>query len=96
MTSDMMFWCYLLLQTDGSVPNTLVIANCDVVKPKVAAAEHISQVNYNFFPSVLIFWLILMWHLGISVQRGSSISICKEVQNYNSSWRGNNLLTQLV
>ncbi|KAJ9551169.1 hypothetical protein OSB04_015214 [Centaurea solstitialis] len=28
-----------------SVPNTLVIANCDVVKPKVAAAEHISQFN---------------------------------------------------
>ncbi|KAG6780424.1 hypothetical protein POTOM_013281 [Populus tomentosa] len=31
--------------TDGSVPNTLVIANCEVVKPRVAAAEHISQVN---------------------------------------------------
>ncbi|XP_071729453.1 WD-40 repeat-containing protein MSI4-like [Rutidosis leptorrhynchoides] len=36
---------YLSEQTDGSVPNTLVIANCDVVKPKVAAAEHISQFN---------------------------------------------------
>lgn len=42
-------------QTDGSVPNTLVIANCEVVKPRVAAAEHISQVihcslvfHYNF------------------------------------------------
>ncbi|AQK97801.1 WD-40 repeat-containing protein MSI4 [Zea mays] len=33
------------LQTDGSVPNTLVIANCEVVKPRVAAAEHISQFN---------------------------------------------------
>lgn len=32
-------------QTDGSVPNTLVIANCEVVKPRVAAAEHISQVT---------------------------------------------------
>ncbi|RXH88760.1 hypothetical protein DVH24_000359 [Malus domestica] len=32
-------------ETDGSVPNTLVIANCEVVKPRVAAAEHISQVN---------------------------------------------------
>ncbi|KAB1202027.1 WD-40 repeat-containing protein MSI4 [Morella rubra] len=31
--------------TDGSVPNTLVIANCEVVKPRVAAAEHISQFN---------------------------------------------------
>lgn len=36
---------YLSEQTDGSVPNTLVIANCDVVKPRVAAAEHISQFN---------------------------------------------------
>ncbi|XP_023757064.1 WD-40 repeat-containing protein MSI4 [Lactuca sativa] len=36
---------YLSEQTDGSVPNTLVIATCDVVKPKVAAAEHISQFN---------------------------------------------------
>ncbi|GFZ11748.1 transducin family protein [Actinidia rufa] len=31
--------------TDGSVPNTLVIANCEIVKPRVAAAEHISQFN---------------------------------------------------
>ncbi|KAE8715226.1 WD-40 repeat-containing protein MSI4 [Hibiscus syriacus] len=31
--------------TDGSVPNTLVIANCEVVKPRVAAAEHIAQFN---------------------------------------------------
>ncbi|KAJ6435260.1 hypothetical protein OIU84_000455 [Salix udensis] len=36
---------YLSEQTDGSVPNTLVIANCDVVKSRVAAAEHISQFN---------------------------------------------------
>ncbi|PWZ33799.1 WD-40 repeat-containing protein MSI4 [Zea mays] len=36
---------YLNRQTDGSVPNTLVIANCEVVKPRVAAAEHISQFN---------------------------------------------------
>jgi hypothetical protein len=35
-------------QTDGSVPNTLVIANCEVVKPRVAAAEHISQVTHYF------------------------------------------------
>ncbi|KAB5514198.1 hypothetical protein DKX38_028104 [Salix brachista] len=33
------------IMTDGSVPNTLVIANCDVVKSRVAAAEHISQFN---------------------------------------------------
>ncbi|KAF8393536.1 hypothetical protein HHK36_021780 [Tetracentron sinense] len=32
-------------ETDGSVPNTLVIANCEIVKPRVAAAEHISQFN---------------------------------------------------
>ncbi|CAM8899687.1 hypothetical protein QQ045_012439 [Rhodiola kirilowii] len=36
---------YLSEQTDGSVPNTLVIANCDIVKPRVAAAEHIAQFN---------------------------------------------------
>ncbi|KAF5802740.1 hypothetical protein HanXRQr2_Chr06g0263111 [Helianthus annuus] len=37
----------LLLQIDGSVPNTRVTANCGVVKPKVAAAEYISQVEYS-------------------------------------------------
>ncbi|KAL5578573.1 hypothetical protein UlMin_020272 [Ulmus minor] len=36
---------YLSEQTDGSVPNTLVIANCEVVKRRVAATEHISQFN---------------------------------------------------
>ncbi|KAL5578282.1 hypothetical protein UlMin_019981 [Ulmus minor] len=36
---------YLSEQTDGSVPNTLVIANCEVVKRRVAAVEHISQFN---------------------------------------------------
>lgn len=36
---------YLSEQTDGSVPNTFVIANCEIVKPRVAAAEHISQFN---------------------------------------------------
>ncbi|GKE62366.1 hypothetical protein Tco_1512733, partial [Tanacetum coccineum] len=35
----------LCVGTYGSVPNTLVIANCDVVKLKVVAAEHISQFN---------------------------------------------------
>ncbi|XBH68886.1 WD-40 repeat-containing protein MSI5 isoform X1 [Aegilops tauschii subsp. strangulata] len=29
----------------GSVPNTLVIATCEIVKPRLAAAEHISQFN---------------------------------------------------
>lgn len=38
-------------QTDGSVPNTLVIANVEVVKPRVAAAEHISQV--------LVHWVLV-------------------------------------
>ncbi|KAI3937528.1 hypothetical protein MKW92_025597 [Papaver armeniacum] len=43
----MMQWRRLLIsvQTDSSVPNTLVIANCEVVTPRVAAAEHISQFN---------------------------------------------------
>ncbi|PIN02574.1 Nucleosome remodeling factor, subunit CAF1/NURF55/MSI1 [Handroanthus impetiginosus] len=36
---------YLSEQTDGSVPNTLVIANVEVVKTRVAAAEHIAQFN---------------------------------------------------
>ncbi|KAJ3701941.1 hypothetical protein LUZ61_005646 [Rhynchospora tenuis] len=36
---------YLSEQTDGSVPNTLVVANCEVVKPRVAAAEHIAEFN---------------------------------------------------
>ncbi|THU61967.1 hypothetical protein C4D60_Mb01t00190 [Musa balbisiana] len=35
----------ITLHTDGSVPNTLVIANCEIVKPRVAAVEHISQFN---------------------------------------------------
>ncbi|GKA32607.1 WD40 repeat-containing protein MSI4-like protein [Tanacetum coccineum] len=34
-----------LTETDGSVPNTLVIANYEIVKPRVAAAEHISQFS---------------------------------------------------
>ncbi|PSS01977.1 WD-40 repeat-containing protein [Actinidia chinensis var. chinensis] len=36
---------YLSEQTDGSVPNTLVIANCEVVKSRVAAADHVSEFN---------------------------------------------------
>ena len=58
---DQSLFClhFLFIQTDGSVPNTLVIANCEVVKPRVAAAEHISQVMYSFPP--FIFFLIL-WH----------------------------------
>lgn len=36
---------YLSEQTDGTVPNTLVIANCEIVKPRVAAAEYISAFN---------------------------------------------------
>ncbi|CAN0901258.1 WD-40 repeat-containing protein MSI4 [Linum grandiflorum] len=39
------YFGFFVLLTDGSVPNTLVIANCEVVKPRVAAAEHISQFN---------------------------------------------------
>ncbi|XP_060189358.1 WD-40 repeat-containing protein MSI4-like isoform X1 [Lycium barbarum] len=36
---------YLSEQTDKSVPNTLIIANCDVVKPRVAAENHIAKFN---------------------------------------------------
>lgn len=37
-------------QTDGSCPNTLVVLNCDVVKPRVAATEHISQALCSSSP----------------------------------------------
>lgn len=58
-------FCCLFKQTDGSVPNTLVIANCEVVKPRVAAAEHISQViscwNMHFsYPPHPLFRLFLV------------------------------------
>ncbi|KAL3535616.1 hypothetical protein ACH5RR_004077 [Cinchona calisaya] len=36
---------YLSEQTDHTVPNTLIIANCDVVKPRVAAENHIANFN---------------------------------------------------
>ncbi|KAJ6842265.1 nucleosome/chromatin assembly factor group C [Iris pallida] len=36
---------YLSRQTDGSVPNTLIIANVRIVKPRVAEASHISEFN---------------------------------------------------
>ncbi|KAK4395124.1 WD-40 repeat-containing protein MSI4 [Sesamum angolense] len=36
---------YLSERTDGSIPNTLVIATAEIVKSRVAAAEHISQVE---------------------------------------------------
>lgn len=38
---------YLSEQTDGSVPNTLVVATVEVVKPRVAAAEHINSFSYE-------------------------------------------------
>lgn len=44
MLLDLFTYLFSHIQTDGSVPNTLVIANCEVVKPRVAAAEHIAQV----------------------------------------------------
>ncbi|CAA2935328.1 WD-40 repeat-containing MSI4-like [Olea europaea subsp. europaea] len=36
---------YLSEQTDQTVPNTLIIANCDIVKPRVAAANHIANFD---------------------------------------------------
>ncbi|KAL2457338.1 WD-40 repeat-containing protein MSI4 [Abeliophyllum distichum] len=36
---------YLSEQTDQTVPNTLIIANCDIVKPRVAAENHIANFN---------------------------------------------------
>lgn len=51
-------------QTDGTVPNTLVIANCEIVKPRVAAAEYISAVIlslYDTFISCLIVLYSSFW-----------------------------------
>lgn len=76
-TMELFMWIYssgfvylgLFTQTDGSVPNTLVIANCEVVKPRVAAAEHISQVIYR--PNILFiiphppFFLVLPWRFDL-------------------------------
>ncbi|KAL3829984.1 hypothetical protein ACJIZ3_018786 [Penstemon smallii] len=36
---------YLSEQTDHTQPNTLIIANCEVVKPRVATDSHISNFN---------------------------------------------------
>ncbi|KAH6803153.1 Transducin family protein / WD-40 repeat family protein [Perilla frutescens var. frutescens] len=36
---------YLSEQTDHTQPNTLIIANCEVVKPRVAAESHIANFN---------------------------------------------------
>ncbi|XP_047320454.1 WD-40 repeat-containing protein MSI4-like [Impatiens glandulifera] len=36
-----------IMATDGSVPNTLVIINCDIVKHRVASAQHITLLNEN-------------------------------------------------
>lgn len=46
-----------VMQTDGSVPNTLLIAKCDVVKRRVAAAEHIAKVMYLHIDYVFFFLL---------------------------------------
>ncbi|KAK2987545.1 hypothetical protein RJ640_021599, partial [Escallonia rubra] len=43
--SEQASYCLLFYSTDGSVPNTLVIANCEVVKRKVAAGDHIAHFN---------------------------------------------------
>ena len=51
-------------QTDGTVPNTLVIANCEIVKPRVAAAEYISAVIlllYDTFASSSVIFLFLFF-----------------------------------
>lgn len=64
------------VQTDGSVPNTLVIANCEVVKRRVAAAEHISQVMclhishdmcYSIFLAIISFANCCAFQLSVTV-----------------------------
>jgi len=34
---------YLSERTDGSAPNTLLVMNAEVIRPRVAAAEHIAN-----------------------------------------------------
>ncbi|XP_047327321.1 WD-40 repeat-containing protein MSI4-like [Impatiens glandulifera] len=51
---------YISEQTDGSVPNTLVVANCDIIKHRVAPAEHIALFNEKSnSPFVKIFKTII-------------------------------------
>ncbi|CAN4085037.1 unnamed protein product [Withania somnifera] len=47
LTNHSILWPSLSCRyyTDKSVPNTLIIANCDVVKPRVAAENHITNFN---------------------------------------------------
>lgn len=40
---------YFVYQTDHTQPNTLIIANCEVVKPRVASESHIANVPISFY-----------------------------------------------
>ncbi|XP_022844464.1 WD-40 repeat-containing protein MSI4-like isoform X1 [Olea europaea var. sylvestris] len=51
---------YLGEQTDGSVPNTLLIAKCDVVKRRVAAAEHIAKFDENARSPFVKIWKTIL------------------------------------
>ncbi|RWW46359.1 hypothetical protein BHE74_00047716, partial [Ensete ventricosum] len=60
--------------TDGSVPNTLVIANCEIVKPRVTAAEHISEVARS----------IWNWKISFSLMSGyMQVNIIRELPQYS-------------
>ena len=59
-------------QMDGSVPNTLIIANVEVDKPRVAAAEHISEVTLSLHNNYCVCKIYLvkgrdtfLFHLGL-------------------------------
>jgi hypothetical protein len=68
---------YISEQTDGTVPNTLVIATAEVVKPRVAAAEHITQV-----PSIQLFVIfnqLLLLFFGVLIMILLLFSLTKKL-----------------
>lgn len=89
-----MFFLFILCyQTDGSVPNTLVIANCEVVKPRVAAAEHISQV-FGQFQSLKALWTFFFLPLNSCIMCYYIFSSTKKHAHH--LWRSTRLSYTLV
>lgn len=75
------FYLFAIGQTDGSVPNTLVIANCEVVKPRVAAAEHISQVLFFYVLSLSSFFFRNKNHLDVIESLISQLQFNEEARS---------------
>ena len=51
---------HVVNQTDRTQPNTLIIANCDVVKCRVAAESHIANVHILRTISKSQLWIALI------------------------------------